>query len=326
MIKKIAVLTSGGDAPGMNTAVSFVIKAAIKNNMVPYIIRDGYFGMYNDWIEKTNLSFADSIASYGGTAIGSARMPEFKELSVRKIAIKNLKKHGIESVIVIGGDGSYQGALKLTQMGINCIGLPGTIDNDIASSDFTIGFDTCLNTIVRSIDNIRDTMTSHNRCGIVEVMGRHCGDLAIYAAEATGAEVLSIPNKILTEKQIVEEVKKMYIAKKRSVIVLVTELLYDIKKLEKLIETGSKYVTKSTSLAHIQRGGRPSAMDRNLAYRCAIRAVEELLKNNGGLCIGIKNNEIVAIEIEKALKLKRIDRSKEIKALNQIQNVYSKIK
>lgn len=322
MVKKIAILTSGGDSPGMNTAVATVIRVAIQNNMKPYIIKDGYLGMYNGWIEETNLEFANKIMSYGGTSIGSARMPEFSDIEIRKVAIANLKKFEIEAVVVIGGDGSYMGALKLTQMGINCIGIPGTIDNDIASTDYTIGFDTCLNTIVNSIDNIRDTMNSHNRCGVIETMGHHCGDLALFAAQATGAEVLSMSEHKLTEMEIAKKVKELYDAKQRSVIVIVSELQYDILNLAKIIEKESKYVTKATSLAYVQRGGRPSAFDRVLAYKLSIKAISELKAGKGGKCIGIINNELKSFDITSALKMKRTSRLEDVKTLSNVQKSY----
>lgn len=322
MIKKIGILTSGGDAPGMNTAVATTIRLAIANHIKPYIIKDGYKGLCSNWIEETNLEFADSIMNQGGTAIGSARYPEFAELKVRKIAVANLKKHDIQALVVIGGDGSYKGALKLTKMGINCVALPGTIDNDIASSDYTIGFDTCLNTIVECIDKVRDTMRSHNRCAVIETMGRECGDLALAAAAATGCEVLAMAEHRLAESEIVAQVTKLAKAKRRSVIVLVTELLYDVNKLAVAIEKGSKYITRANVLGHIQRGGRPSAFDRHLAYTLSLRAVEELLANHGGICIGLVNNQVKALDITKALALKRISKSKEMKELKKLQASY----
>ncbi|ATZ16213.1 6-phosphofructokinase [Entomoplasma freundtii] len=310
MLRKIGILTSGGDAPGMNAAVAAIIKTGIAKGLEVYVVEDGYKGLVNGCIQKADIAFASEIQSRGGTAIGSARLPEFQELAVREKAVMNLKKFGIEALVVIGGDGSYMGAQRLTEMGINCIGLPGTIDNDIVSSDYTIGFDTALNTIVEAIDRIRDTMQSHNRCDVVEVMGNKCGDLALYAGLATGAEIISTSEDKLSEETIVSQVKKLSEASKRSVIVLVSEKLYpDVHSLAKKIEEASGYITRATVLGHIQRGGTPSAMDRYLATTMGIFAVEELLKGHGGLYVGQQGNDLVARDIQSTLNMARKDKS-----------------
>ncbi|QEH61535.1 6-phosphofructokinase [Spiroplasma chinense] len=322
MIKKIGVLTSGGDAPGMNAAIAGVIKAAIAKGIEPYVVKDGYKGLVNKQIEKVDSKFASDIISKGGTIIGSARFVEFKDEEVRKVAVENLKEIGIEALVVIGGDGSYQGAEKLTQLGINCVGLPGTIDNDIVSSDYTIGFDTALNTVVRSIDAIRDTMNSHNRCSVVEIMGNACGDLTLYAATATGAEVFSTKESFLTEEEICLEVKKMADAGKRSVIVAIAEKMYpDAHKLAEKIEQASGYVTRATILGHVQRGGIPSAMDRYLATTAGVFAVEQLVEGKGGLYIGMSENKLVARDINSTLNMPRKDQTKEYEQLRKINKV-----
>ncbi|AXK50854.1 6-phosphofructokinase [Spiroplasma alleghenense] len=308
MIKKIGVLTSGGDAPGMNAAVGAVVKTAIANGITPYVVKDGYKGLINNWIEEVNETFANDIISRGGTVIGSARLPEFKEVEVRQKAVKNLKALGIEALVVIGGDGSYQGAQKLTEMGINCIGLPGTIDNDIVSSDFTIGFDTALNTVVESIDKIRETAQSHNRCIVVEIMGNACGDLTLYGAIATGAEVISTPESKLTEEQICEQVTKLAKANRRSVIVAISEKMYpSADELAKKIQKASGYDSRATVLGHTQRGGSPTAMDRYLSVTAGIFAVEQIIAGKGGLYIGLYKNELVARDIDKTLNMKHKD-------------------
>ncbi|ARU92106.1 6-phosphofructokinase [Spiroplasma clarkii] len=319
MIKKIGVLTSGGDAPGMNAAVAAVIKAAISKGITPYVIREGYKGLVNNWIEEVNIKFASEIMARGGTVIGSARFVEFKDEKVRQVGVDNLKKLGIEALVVIGGDGSYQGAEKLTKMGINCIGLPGTIDNDIVSSDYTIGFDTALNTVVRSIDAIRDTMNSHNRCAVVEIMGNGCGDLTLYAATATGAEVFSTSESLLSEEEIAQEVKRLAEAGKRSVIVAIAEKIYpSAHELAKKIEAASGYVTRATVLGHVQRGGTPSAMDRYLAVTAGMFAVEQIIAGKGGLYIGMSENKLVARDIDSTLNTPRVDKTKEYLALRAI--------
>ncbi|WP_342275569.1 6-phosphofructokinase [Spiroplasma endosymbiont of Cantharis lateralis] len=318
MIKKIGVLTSGGDAPGMNAAVASVIKTAISKGIEPYIIRDGYKGLVNNWIEKVDINFAADIISKGGTVIGSARLPEFKEESVRQKAVANLKALKIEALVVIGGDGSYQGAEKLTKMGINCVGLPGTIDNDIVSSDYTIGFDTALNTVINALDQVRDTIQSHNRCIVVEIMGNGCGDLTLYAATGSGAEVFSTKENLLSEKEIIEQVKVLHDKNKRSVIVAVAEKIYDVNELAKKIEKQTGYETRATILGHIQRGGKPTAMDRYLAVKAGIFAVEELIAGKGGLYIGMSNNNLVARDIESTLNMPKVDKNEEYKKLREI--------
>ncbi|WP_425288836.1 6-phosphofructokinase [Spiroplasma endosymbiont of Aspidapion aeneum] len=323
MIKKIGVLTSGGDAPGMNAAISAVIRRSISKGIKPYIIFDGYKGLIENRIEEATLDFASKIIGHGGTAIGSARLPEFKDENVRKKAITTLKSHEIEALVVIGGDGSYQGAEKLTQMGINCIGIPGTIDNDIVSSDYTIGFDTALNTVVRSIDAIRDTMTSHNRCAVVEIMGNGCGDLTLYGATATGCEVISTRENKLTEDEIAEQVSLLAKQKRRSVIVAVAENIYnDVHGLAKKIENKSGYVTRATVLGHVQRGGTPSAMDRYLAINFGIFAVDRLSEGIGGVYIGICDNKFVAKDIESTLNSKPKDKYNEYKIIREINKAF----
>ncbi|MEG2685034.1 MAG: ATP-dependent 6-phosphofructokinase, partial [Erysipelotrichaceae bacterium] len=186
MIKRIGVLTSGGDAPGMNAAIRAVTRVAINSGIEVYGIYDGYRGLVTGNIEPLTRQSVGDILDRGGTMLGSARLPEFKDLAVREKAVEQLKAKKIEALVVIGGDGSYRGALKLTEMGINCIGLPGTIDNDITSTDATIGFDTALQTVVDAVDKLRDTSSSHHRCSVVEVMGNRCGDLALWSGIACG--------------------------------------------------------------------------------------------------------------------------------------------
>ncbi|WP_026389629.1 6-phosphofructokinase [[Acholeplasma] multilocale] len=324
MIKKIGVLTSGGDAPGMNSAVAGVIRAAHAKGIEVYAVKDGYRGLHNGWFEKVNVDYAQDIMARGGTALGSARFVEFKQPEVRQEAADKMRAEGIEALVVIGGDGSYMGAQLLTEIGINAVGLPGTIDNDIVSSDYTIGFDTALNTIVEAIDKIRETMQSHNRCAVVEVMGNGCGDLALYAGTATGCEVISNSESTLTEEEICEQVKVLAEAGKRSVIVLVSEKLYDANKLAEKIEAASGYVTRATILGHIQRGGTPTAMDRYLATTAAIFAVEELAKGNGGVYVGLDGQTLVARDINSTLNMPRKDKSEEIKTIRLINSQFKK--
>jgi len=301
MIKKIGVLTSGGDAPGMNAAIRAVVRSALANDMEVFGIYNGYAGLVNDEIVRLCHKDVGGIIDRGGTFLGSARLPEFKNPEVRKIGVANLEKHGIEALVVVGGDGSYMGALKLTEMGINCIALPGTIDNDISSTDFTIGFDTALNTAVEAIDKIRDTSSSHTRCNVIEIMGRHCGDLSMYASIASGAEDVIIAEKAFDFERIVNQIEEGKSRGKKHYLIILAELLKDAHELAKEIEARTEVETRTTILGHIQRGGTPSAMDRVLASRMGSYAVDLLKEGLGGRCVGIVENRLHHFDIIEAL-------------------------
>jgi len=307
MIKRIGILTSGGDAPGMNCAIRAVTKAGSASGLEVYGIYDGYKGLIEDEIELLTDSKVDGIEEKGGTILRTARLPEFKEKTTRLKAVATLKKHGIEALVVIGGDGSYMGAMRLTEMGINCVGLPGTIDNDIASSEYTIGYDTALNTIVRCVSRIKDTGASHTRCSVVECMGNHCGDLTLFGSIALGADVLITPDYPTDDETVINKLKNL--KKKdphRSSLVMVAEKFHpDLNGLVKRIASETNFDTRLTVLGHIQRGGSPSAFDRILATRMGVYAVKCLCQNQGGICIGIMNNKLVSYPIYDALKLPR---------------------
>ena len=305
MVKRIGILTSGGDSPGMNAAIRAVTRVGLNSGLEVFGIYNGYKGMVEGYIEPLTRETVGDIVNRGGTILGSARLPEFKDIEVRKKAIAQLKKRGIEAVVVIGGDGSYRGALSLTEMGINCIGLPGTIDNDIASSEFTIGFDTAVNTAVDAIDKLRDTSNSHQRCSIVEVMGRYCGDIAYAAALATGADLVITSETGFSLEEVIKTVKKCQNHKSRHVLIIITEHITDVRELAKQIQEYTGFDSRATILGHVQRGGSPSPFDRVLASRLGIAAVEELLKGEGGKCMGVFNNEVVATPIEEALTMKK---------------------
>lgn len=305
MIKKIGVLTSGGDAPGMNAAIRAVVRTALASNIDVYGIYNGYAGLINNEIVKLTHKDVGGTINRGGTFLGSARLPEFKDPEVRKIGIANLVKHGIEAIVVIGGDGSYMGALKLTEMGINCIALPGTIDNDIVSTDLTIGFDTALNTAVEAIDKIRDTSSSHARCNVVEIMGRHCGDLSMYASIGSGAEDVIIAEKEFDFERIVAQIEEGKIRGKKHYLIILAELIKDAHALAKEIEARTEVETRATILGHIQRGGAPLGMDRVLASRMGAYAVELLQDGLGGRCVGIVENKLRHFDINEALEMPR---------------------
>ena len=297
MIKKIGVLTSGGDSPGMNAAIRAVVRAGLAAGLEVYGIRDGYLGLHQDRISKLERHSVSDMINRGGTFLGSARFPAFKEESVRREAIENLKKHGIDALVVIGGDGSYMGAKKLTEMGYPCVGLPGTIDNDIAGTEFTIGFDTALNVVMEAIDRLRDTSTSHKRISIVEVMGRHCGDLAMSAAVAGGAEYVIVPEKGFDKSALLAQIDDGISKGKRHAMVTICEHVTDVNALAKEIEAHTGLETRATILGHIQRGGSPTARDRIMASRMGAYAVELLLEGIGGRCIGLQQNQLVHHDI-----------------------------
>lgn len=320
MIKRIGVLTSGGDAPGMNVAIRAVVRAGLTYGLEVYGINEGYRGLVEGNIVKMDRSSVSNILTRGGTILGTARLPEFKLESVREKAVQNLKERGIEALVVIGGDGSYMGAKKLTEMGINCVGLPGTIDNDIASTDYTIGFDTCLNTIVQCVDRIRDTTESHSRCSIIEVMGNHCGDLALFGGIAEGVDVIITPDHPLPESEVFSTLREMrQSGKRRRALVMVSEKLYpNIHDFAKRVEEETGFTTRATVLGHVQRGGSPSAFDRVLAARMGAYAVDCLLQGKGGICVGLVDNKLVDYDIYEALALPR---DKHISMLRLIDNL-----
>lgn len=317
MIEKIGILCSGGDSPGMNAAIRAVTRSALHQNIEVMGIYDGYKGLIEDNMVEMERSSVSDISGRGGTILGSARLPEFKNIEVQKKAVEILKNRGIEGLVVIGGDGTYKGALALSRLGIQCVGLPGTIDNDITSTDYTIGFDTALNTIIEAIDKLKDTSSSHHRCSIIEVMGNRCPDLAIFAGISTGAEIIVTPLVKYNEDEVIDLINFYEKAKnKRHAIVVITEKIADVEHLAKEVSKRTGFSGRSTVLGHIQRGGAPSAFDRMLATRLGDAAVLALIQKTGAHCVGILNNEIVANPIEKALNMKNTTR-KQLIALHE---------
>lgn len=305
MVKKIAVLTSGGDAPGMNACVRAVVRACLAHKIEPYVIYDGYKGLLEKRIVKVDKKFTQDIINRGGTVILTARLPEFKNVELQKRAIEILKEMGIDGLIGIGGDGTYRGLLGLSKLGFPVIGIPGTIDNDIASTDKTIGFDTALNTICECIDKLKDTSSSHQRCSVVEVMGRHCGDLAIFSGIAEAAELTITFDHRVPDSVIFEKLKTMHDKEKSHAIVIVSENLLDVNEFAKEIEENTGFETRAEVLGRLQRGGTPTAEDRILASRFGAAAVELLANDISGRVVGIKKNAIVDIPINQALEMER---------------------
>ncbi len=302
MVRKIGILTSGGDAPGMNAAIRAVTRIALNNGVDVVGIRNGYKGLYEDNMFDMDKRSVSNILSRGGTTLGSARLPEFKEDNIQEVCIDNLKKHDVDALVVVGGDGSYRGALALTQKGVNCVGLPGTIDNDISGTDYTIGFNTALNTCVENVDKLRDTSSSHHRCSVVEVMGNHCGDLALYTALSCGAEMVITPETGYDEMEVMEQLRYLGEAvQKDHAIIIVSEKICDCEALATKISQNTNFSGRATVLGHIQRGGSPSPFDRNLASRMGEKAVDLLMEGIGGHCVGMIDNEITSLPIEEAL-------------------------
>ncbi|AIM15873.1 MULTISPECIES: 6-phosphofructokinase [Neobacillus] len=300
-MKRIGVLTSGGDSPGMNPAIRAVVRKAIFHNIEVYGIYGGYTGLINGNIKKLELGSVGDIIHRGGTMLHSARCPEFKDPEVRQKGIENLKAHGIEGLVVIGGDGSYRGAKALTEQGFPCVGIPGTIDNDIPGTDVTIGFDTALNTVIEAIDKIRDTATSHERTFIIEVMGRDAGDIALWAGLAGGAETILIPEENYDMNEIAERLRKGQERGKKHSIIIVAEGVCSGTEFAKQLKEATNLDTRVSVLGHIQRGGSPTAADRVLASRLGARAVELLIEGKGGRAVGIENNRLVDYDIIEAL-------------------------
>ncbi|WP_281518276.1 6-phosphofructokinase [Thomasclavelia cocleata] len=310
-MKKIAVLTSGGDAPGMNGAIRAIVRVGIKRGFDVYGVYGGFHGLVEGKIKKLGYSDVSEILAKGGTILESSRLPEFKLEEVQDKAIDNLKGYDIDSLIVIGGDGSYRGALSLSKKGINCIGIPGTIDNDINGTDETIGFHTALSNIIDAVNKLRDTSSSHHRCFVIEVMGNNADSLALYSAISCGSELVITHKTGFDEDFVIAEmIKNETVYNKRHAIIIVSEKILDVDNLAKRISEETGFSGRAIVLGHIQRGGSPVPEDRILASRMAGKAIELLINNESGKCVCLKNSEIVAMGIEEALK--ETNQSKEL--------------
>ncbi len=311
-MRKIAVLTSGGDAPGMNAAVRAVTRYAISQGLEVYGVERGYTGLINNKIFQMNKRSVSDIIQRGGTILKTSRCEEFLEKSYRQVAAENLEAYGIEGVVVIGGDGSFRGGKDLyDDFGVKIIGIPGTIDNDLTYTDYTLGFDTTVNTVLSAINNLRDTMTSHDRVCIIEVMGRKCGDIALYAGICGGAESILVPELPFDVNDLVKKIQKNQKIGKTSDIIVLAEGVCkaDVLK-QQLKDGGVQGSIKTTTLGYIQRGGTPSMQDRLLAAEFGIKAVDLLMEGKGGRVVGIKNNEIVDYDIAEALAMPRVFNNK----------------
>ncbi len=305
--KTIAVLTSGGDAPGMNAALRAVVRTAISYGMHVYGVRRGYNGLLNGDMIEMNLRSVSDIIHHGGTALYTARSPEFNTPAGVQKAADKCRAMGIDGVVVIGGDGSFRGARDLTNAGIPCIGVPGTIDNDIACTEYTVGFDTAMNTAMEMVDRLRDTTESHDRCSVVEVMGRRCGDLALHTGIAVGATAILVPEVPYDfERDVIQRMKFTQKTGKKHFIIVVAEGVGGVEQLAKNIQDETGIETRATVLGHVQRGGSPTLRDRVMASRMGYHAVELLDKGIGNRVVAYRESKIVDFDITEALEMKRV--------------------
>ncbi len=305
-MKTIGVLTSGGDAPGMNAAVRAVVRTACENGIKVYGINRGYQGLIEGDLRELNIRSVSDIIHRGGTMLYSARCKSFREEAGMQQAIDTCKKFGIEGIVVIGGDGSFRGARDLSLRGIPCIGVPGTIDNDIVSSDYTIGYDTCLNTVMQMVDRVRDTVESHSRCIVVEVMGNRCGDLTLNAGIAVGATAIVIPEiQSDIEKHVIERIRRTQKTDKKHFIVMVAEGIGGVEELARKIEKECGVESRAVILGHVQRGGSPTVRDRVAASQMGYKAVQLLMEGIGNRVVVQKDDHIIDYDIYEALNMER---------------------
>ena len=306
IIKRIGVLTSGGDAPGMNAAVRAVVRTAISSGMECVGIRRGWQGLINSDFKKMDGDSVNHILARGGTILYTARSDDFMTEEGRLKAVSTCKMLGIDAVVAIGGDGTFRGALELSRLGVPVVGIPATIDNDLGCSNYTIGFDTACNTAIECIDRLRDTMQSHERCSVVEVMGRNAGFLALYVAIAAGATAVLVPERELDfQKDVVERIQNARLAGNTHFMIVVAEGVGSAFDIGAKIKEELGMDPRVTVLGHIQRGGSPNARDRETATRMGYRAVKALAAGNTNCIIGTKQGDIVEIPIEEALQMKK---------------------
>ncbi len=304
-MKTIGILTSGGDAPGMNAAIRAVVRTGIFNKMKVMAVKQGYNGLINGDIDEMNLSSVADIIHRGGTIIRTARSEEFMTEKGLKKALNVIDVFGIDGLIILGGDGSFRGAQTLNERGVACVGIPCTIDNDMGYTDYTIGFFTAVETVVDAISKIRDTSASHGRANIIEVMGRRCGDIALYSGMAGGAESIIVPEEELDVDKVCKRLIQGRNRGKLHSIIILAEGVGNAYELSKSIEEKTDIETRVTILGHIQRGGTPTAFDRIVASRMGFKAVELLMEGKSGVAVGIKENKIYSIPLEEALNVEK---------------------
>ena len=304
-MKKIGVLTSGGDAPGMNAAIRAVVRTGLSKGMEVMGIYRGYNGLINGDIKNLSVRSVSDVIQHGGTMLYTARCKEFRFEEGLQKAKKTCHEHGIEGIVVIGGDGSFRGAADLSARGIPCVGIPGTIDNDISMSEYTIGYDTAMNTAMQMVDKLRDTSQSHDRCSVVEVMGRNAGFIAVNTGIACGATCVIVPEIPWTIEAVCEKIKKTRETGKHHFIVVVSEGVGNAAEIAKDIEHYTGVESRATILGHVQRGGSPTIRDRVAASELGYYAVQLLFEGKGNRVVGIQNNKIVDYDIQEALSMKK---------------------
>jgi len=300
-LQNIAILTSGGDCQGMNITINIVVRIATLKGLNVFGVREGYKGLYENNFVKLNNSNVENISSIGGTVLKTARFPQFKEEAVVNQAVHNLKERNIDALIIIGGDGSYRGAKELMEKGVNIIAIPGTIDNDLRYTDRCLGFDTAVNNASNFVDNVKQTMSALNRGVVFEVMGRYCGDIALYTASATACDIVMVPEKPTTEDEFIQKVKDCININGKVPTIVIAEKLYDIEKITQRLNNETNIEFKSSVVGYVQRGGAPSVYDRTLAMQFGVRAVELIAKGIYNKAIGIKGNKIFEMNIDEAL-------------------------
>ncbi len=304
-MKTIGVLTSGGDAPGMNAAIRAVVRTAISLGMNVKGIKRGYNGLMEGDIIDLDIRSVSDIINRGGTFLYTARSPKFKTEEGVMEAVENCKKFGIEGIAVIGGDGSFKGARSLSNHGIPCVGIPGTIDNDISYTEYTIGFDTAMNTAIDMVDRIRDTAQSHDRCSVVEVMGRHAGYIAVQTGIAVGASAILVPEIKTDINDVIEKIKNSSTTGRKHFIVVVAEGVGGVEEIAKAIEEKTGIESRATVLGHVQRGGNPTVRDRVCATELGNAAVHLLSQGIGNRVVGYKDGKLVNYDIFEALNMKK---------------------
>lgn len=304
-MKKIGVLTSGGDAPGMNAAIRAVVRTAISKGMQVFGINRGYNGLINGDVYEMNTRSVSSIIQRGGTLLYTARCPEFRTEEGLQKAKKTCEELGLEGIVVIGGDGSFRGAADLSARGILCVGLPGTIDNDIACTEYTIGYDTAMNTVVEMVDKLRDTCHSHDRCCVVEVMGRNAGHIALNTGVACGATFVLVPELPYDLDEVAKKMLETKKTGKQNFIVIVAEGIGHSELIAKTLEAKTGIEARATILGHVQRGGSPTLRDRVVASEMGYYAVELLENDIGNRVVGMQQGKIVDFDIQEALSMKK---------------------
>ena len=317
-MKKIGVLTSGGDAPGMNAAIRAVVRTAIAKDMEVVGIYRGYNGLINGDIRPLTVRSVSDVIQRGGTMLYTARCKEFRFEEGLQKAKKTCIENGIEGIVVIGGDGSFRGAADLSARGILCVGLPGTIDNDISMTEYTIGYDTAMNTAMELVDKLRDTTQSHDRCSVVEVMGRNAGYIAVNAGVACGATCIVTQEEPITTDEIAAKIKKAQSTGKHHFIIVVSEGVGNSVELAKEIEQKTGVESRATILGHVQRGGSPTVRDRVVASQMGHYAVELLSQGIGNRVVGMQDGKIIDRDIQEALSMKKAFETELYKIANEI--------